>query len=182
MIGQTIFGIVIKKGRGIMKAEPIYLTGFMGSGKTTLSHLLGQQLGLPVLDTDQLIEQQEQMQIKDIFASKGEEYFRELETKVLQSIREHAVVSTGGGIVTKEENREWMLKNGIVVFLDCEIEQLWSRIKEDSTRPLAKSKEEVTKLYFERKPFYLQCHIQMNTTDLSIHQSLMLLLHELKSF
>ncbi|SNX67942.1 shikimate kinase [Bacillus oleivorans] len=162
--------------------KPIYLTGFMGSGKSTLSQLLGKELAVPVFDTDQLAETLEQTKIKDIFASKGEEHFRVLETKVLQSIRQHAVVSTGGGIVIKEENRKWMLKNGIVVFLDCDFETLWARIKGDSTRPLAKSKENVTKLYLERKPLYQQCHIQMNTTDLTVQQTLTVLLNELKNF
>ena len=163
-----------------MKEEPIYLTGFMGSGKTTLSQLLGKALHLPVLDTDQLVEELEQKQIRDIFADKGEDFFRRAETKVLQSICQQAVVSTGGGIVIKEENRKWMLDKGIVVFLDCDMERLWDRIKGDSTRPLAKSKEAVSQLYLERKPLYQQCHIQINTTELTVSETLLVLLSELK--
>ena len=90
----------------------IILTGFMGAGKTTVGKLLAQKLGCPFLDTDQLIQQQAGMSISRIFAEKGEETFRSLETAILKEAwtqEEAWVLSVGGGLPMREENRSAMI-------------------------------------------------------------------------
>lgn len=165
---------------GSVRMKTIYLIGFMGSGKTTIARELSRVLRYPVIDLDESIVKKEGISISDIFSTKGEVYFRELEKEALRTLEQTAIVSTGGGIVVKEENREWMLKNGIVVFLDCELDEIWNRIKGDESRPLAKRKEDVVKLYHERKPLYQQCHIQVDTTNLTMNQTCNCIINELE--
>ncbi|WP_413379752.1 shikimate kinase [Alkalihalobacillus sp. 1P02AB] len=152
----------------------VYLTGFMGSGKTTVGEGLGKAVGVQVIDTDQWIEQTEGETIKELFQTKGEQYFREKETEALAKIQQTPlIVTTGGGIVLKEQNRELMKKKGIVVFLDCKIDEIFDRVAGDSTRPLLqnKSKADIKKIFDERKTYYLEAAtIVFDTSGKSVMQ------------
>ena len=117
----------------------IILTGFMGAGKTTVGKLLAQKLGCPFLDTDQLIQQQAGMSISRIFAEKGEETFRSLETAILKEAwtqEEAWVLSVGGGLPMREENRRLLKRIGAVVYLRVNRDTVLRRLSGDTTRPL----------------------------------------------
>jgi shikimate kinase len=147
--------------------KTIYLTGFMGAGKTTLGRILANQLQIPVKDSDEEIVRIAGKTIRTIFENEGEAYFRDLETKVLQSLPTHnIIVTTGGGVVLKAENREWMKTNGILVYLHCDFEVLWKRLKNDQSRPLLlnQEKNQIEELYFMRQSYYQDHHIKVDTS------------------
>lgn len=152
----------------------IYLTGFMGAGKTTIGIELAKKLDLPFFDTDEAIVKNENRPISQIFAEDGEEYFRQAETKALHSLpTENVIVSTGGGIILKEENRSYMKKNGNTFFLYCSPDKLFERLKDDTARPLLsgdKRKEIESRLEF-RLPLYKEANHIIDTSDLSIEET-----------
>lgn len=146
----------------------IYLVGFMGAGKTTIGKLLAFVLGYTFFDIDGYIEKHEGMTISQIFAEKGEEYFRNLENQKLRevSIQDNIVVSTGGGLGAKLENMEFMKSQGSVVWLDVDINTVFERCKDDGSRPLLKKgKEFVRELYEKRKPIYLLADVHIDAND-----------------
>lgn len=152
----------------------IYLTGFMGSGKTTVGKALAELLAVPFTDLDSDIEARAGMSIPRIFAERGESGFREEETKALIAAAEcfsiigimethmpdrgipSAVISCGGGIVLSPENRGIMRASGTVVHLSVSAEEAIRRLSGDTGRPLVngKSPEEIASLLSERLPLY----------------------------
>jgi shikimate kinase len=115
----------------------IYLIGMMGSGKSTIGQVLAKQIGYGFLDTDSSIECLTKQSISKIFATVGEDEFRSIESQVLSEVSAYTklVVSTGGGIVIKQEN--WgSLRQGMVVWLDVAENVLWQRLVGDTNRPL----------------------------------------------
>jgi len=129
-------------------ADNIYLVGMMGSGKTAVARLLGERLGRIVIDLDDAIVESQKASINDIFASKGEPYFREVEHAELRkaSFADSAIIATGGGIVINDENIEVMKETGMMVYLQASIDDLFSHLKEDTTRPLLKVADPNAKL------------------------------------
>ena len=137
--------------------KPIFFVGFMGVGKTTVGKRLGEVLNLPVIDLDQYIETKEKKSIKDIFHQHGETYFRELETRGLQALKnEMAIITTGGGIVERVENRAFLRNCGSVFHLTCPFDALWERLEGDQDRPLVQrnSKTSLKELYERRLSLY----------------------------
>lgn len=128
----------------------IFLVGFMGSGKSTVAKELGKQLAMPVIEMDEAIEKEEGMTIKALFEKYGESYFREKETNFLQTIKADAVVSTGGGIVEKEEN-ELTLSTGKVIFLQASWATIVERLQRDTKRPLWNGDDEHKKDIFKNR-------------------------------
>ncbi|MDQ0213853.1 shikimate kinase [Oikeobacillus pervagus] len=164
--------------------QTIFLTGFMGAGKTTIGQYLAEHLQWPVYDTDQLIEQQTGQQIKEIFSLYGEERFRELETEtLLKKNNQPCIVTTGGGIILKPINRELMKSTGTVIFLRADFDIIWERLLQDDNRPLVKnkSKEEVEILYNSRLPLYMESatHI-VDTSNKSIDEIVQQIAHRLR--
>ncbi|MBT2643815.1 shikimate kinase [Bacillus sp. ISL-41] len=149
----------------------IYLIGFMGSGKTTVSQELANKLEVPVYDTDREIVQKAGKTIIEIFAIDGEDGFRRLETEVLYSMPEaDVVVATGGGIIGSEKNRLF-LKEKVVVFLHAEVRVIMDRLKDDDTRPLLRkdSREAAEKLYNSRLPLYREtATIEIDTSGKAV--------------
>ncbi|MCR5054324.1 MAG: shikimate kinase [Lachnospiraceae bacterium] len=149
----------------------LYITGFMGTGKTTVSKQLGETLpAYTVYDTDQEIEKKEGRAIKDIFATEGEEYFRRAETEILRSLSEekNVIISCGGGIVLKEENRLIMKEKGHVILLTSTPETILKRTCMNDRRPLLKNKktpEEIKKMMQEREAAYKEAADYTISTD-----------------
>ena len=123
----------------------IFLIGYMGSGKSTVAAYMANQYGMEVFEMDEMVASREGMRISDIFAKQGEEYFRDVETKLLQEIcmQEDKVVSCGGGIVLREQNVEMMKKDGAIVLLSAKSETILERVKDDDNRPLLKGNKTV---------------------------------------
>ena len=116
----------------------IWLLGLSGSGKSTLGPLLAAQLHLPFADTDQLITQSSGRTILDIFQAEGEEFFRQLESRVLQEVSTHSpsVISCGGGVILDSANRQIMSRTGLRVYLQVPLPILESRLALATDRPL----------------------------------------------
>lgn len=132
----------------------IVIFGFMGCGKSTISKVLSKSTGLPVIDTDNYIEKQQNMKIKDIFEKFGEPHFRNLETecsKELSSLK-NTIISVGGGFVLNEENVKNLSENSVFVYLDTKFDTILERIAFDKSRPLAKNN--IKELFEKRDPFY----------------------------
>ena len=134
----------------------ISLIGFMGSGKSSVAKVLADKLNFTFIEMDDLIlKKSNKRSINDIFYLDGEEHFRDLETKVAKEISnfDRIVVSTGGGIVTKERNRKY-LKKGKTIFLKTSFETLEKRLEGDDTRPLFKDRIKAKELFNLRKNIY----------------------------
>ncbi len=134
----------------------IVLCGFMGSGKTVVGRELAKIMGCKFVDTDEMIEAEQGMAIKAIFATRGEEYFRDLEHEMCKKIADmkNCVVSTGGGAMTYQRNVEAIKQGSKVVFLDASFPVICQRIGDSTTRPLFQDKEKAKQLYDERKAKY----------------------------
>ncbi|WP_099158491.1 shikimate kinase [Virgibacillus ndiopensis] len=146
--------------------KTIYLIGFMGSGKSSIGERLSLNLNIPLIDTDVTVEEKYKQSIASIFKEEGESTFRIYESEVLrQTPNSNAVVSTGGGIVEKEENTNYM-KSGIVIYLHTSFNEIKKRLENDQKRPLwNKGVEEKKKLYNWRTNLYKNCAEHIITTD-----------------
>ena len=151
----------------------IFLIGMMGSGKSSVGGLLSKSLNLKFVDIDQVIQKEEGETINDIFKKKGETYFREIENIKLKKIKDSAIVSCGGGIIKKENNRKFIKKSGITFYLKAKVETLEKRLINDKERPLIDKsdlKKSLEKIYYERKNLYKNCAnftIKTDETSLS---------------
>ncbi len=123
----------------------IFLIGYMGTGKSSVAAYMAEEYGLEVLEMDEVIAKREGMSISDIFAKQGEEYFRDVETKLLQEIclQEDKVVSCGGGVVLRSQNVEMMKQRGTIVLLSASSETILERVKDDASRPLLQGNKTV---------------------------------------
>jgi shikimate kinase len=166
----------------------IFLIGFMGSGKTHWGKQLSQRLQLSFFDLDEVIVQSEQLNIPDIFATKGEEYFRNKEKAMLEKlVDENAsmVVSCGGGTPCFFNNIEFMKKYGTVVWLNTAVNVLLGRLmKERNLRPLLKDiSDEDLRNYImrklnERRMYYEQADVVIDREDLfSMNDFIQTVLH-----
>lgn len=135
----------------------IILCGFMGSGKTTIGMELAKIMGRKFVDTDELIEKEQGIAIKAIFAAHGEDYFRELEFECCKKIADmkNCVVSTGGGALTFQRNVDVLKTGGKIIFLDADFDVICSRIGNSKNRPLFQDRAKAKALYDERKSKYL---------------------------
>ncbi|MGG6310028.1 shikimate kinase [Paenibacillus macerans] len=152
----------------------IVLVGMMGTGKTTVGAHLAAAAGLKLVDLDQRIVEEAGEAIPQIFAGKGEAYFRELESSLLtQVLRERGIVlATGGGVVLREANRRVMLEGGQVFALKATAEEIIARVGQDENRPLLAGgvRERVTALLEERKGAYDFAHHTIETTEKNVEQ------------
>ena len=148
----------------------IVLIGMPACGKSTIGYWLSKKIGYPLLDTDKYLEEKENRIISDIFSNEGEEYFRNLETKYLKELseKEGFISSTGGGAVKKKENIDILKKNGIVIFLNREINDISK--ENHKHRPLLQDINNIQKLYDERIDLYKKYSdiIIKNNDDMSI--------------
>jgi len=154
----------------------LVLVGFMGSGKSSVGRILSSLTGFALVDTDTLVAQEAGQSIAAIFKQHGEEHFRALETKVLQSLvgRIGLIVATGGGVVTVAKNREVLPQIGPVAWLDASTDHLYQRVKH-SKRPLLQTKDPrrtVEELYRAREPLYREAAtIRIDSSTLTHRQT-----------
>lgn len=136
-------------------AKNIVLIGISGCGKTSIGDMLAKKLNYEFVDTDEVVESFG-MTIEELFES-GEESFRLIETMAVKQVAsyENAVIATGGGVVTKEENMEYLKKNSVVVFIIRDINRIKKSLEKDrNARPLLKHDDSLEKLYFKRLALY----------------------------
>lgn len=150
----------------------IVLVGMMGAGKTTVGELLATKLNRELKDIDRVIEQEQKKSIIEIFTNDGEEAFRQLESETIEKLSNMSdlIISTGGGALEKANNLSNLQKNGIIIYLKADIEELFKRVKNETQRPLLKEQdplEVIKKLIKKREKFYLMANITIITDNKS---------------
>jgi shikimate kinase len=153
----------------LLQGVNLYLIGMMGAGKTTVGHLLANQLSYRFVDTDEVISQAAARSINQLFAEEGEAAFRQLESDVLAQVCAYTklTIATGGGIVLRRENWSY-LHHGLIVWLDVPVELLYSRLAEDTTRPLLQDvdpKSKLRSLLEQRTPLYSQADLRITVNE-----------------
>ena len=150
--------------------KTIAFIGMMGAGKTAVGKVVASKLGVPFLDADTEIEKAANMSIQEIFIRDGEEFFREREAQVILRLMKGSptILSTGGGAFIQEANRQAINLLGVSLWLDVEVDLLWSRVKNKDTRPLLKSLnpyETLKKLHVERQHIYKKADISVKASS-----------------
>ena len=147
-----------------MKADKVYLVGFMGAGKTTVARALAKRLHWAVEDIDERIEKRERRDIPTIFRQEGEPYFRSIEQEELIALlpMRGTVVATGGGTIVDAIAREMMLRDGAVIWLDAPFTTVLDRVPLDGRRPLAADRIEMESLYNQRLMAYSRAHFRLD--------------------
>lgn len=151
--------------------ENVILIGFMGCGKTTVGLKLSYRLRRSIIDTDKEIEREEKRTISEMFATDGEPYFRDRETACLRKLIEgtnNQIISVGGGLPLREENRRLLHELGQVFYLQAKGETIYERVKDDTTRPLLQVDDPLAKietLLQERDPYYREAADVVITVD-----------------
>ena len=153
----------------------IILTGFMGTGKSEVGKQLAALLGRKFIDTDKRIEQREGMSIAQLFALRGESYFREQEKQAIaHACREEGVIiATGGGAMVSEENAARLKASGMVICLTATPEVIVSRVQNDQTRPLLQSEDRLARvraLLATRALAYAKADAMIDTSDLTVSE------------
>ncbi|MEN7548727.1 shikimate kinase [Rapidithrix thailandica] len=168
----------------VLKDLKVYLIGMPGSGKSTFGNALAQQLAYTFVDLDASIEEKEQASIPEIFAHKGEAYFRIVERECLLETAslEQTVIATGGGAPCFYNNIQFIKEQGVSIFLNTSIEELAKRVsQQQGQRPLLPQQEkeelmeELQKKYALRLPYYQQAQFSLNEAEQSVEAVLKLL-------
>lgn len=152
----------------------LILTGFMGTGKTTIGRLIAEHLNRPFVDMDAVIEQRAGMRIPEIFASQGEAAFRQLESHICRELaaQDGLVISTGGGALVDEHNRDTMASTGVIVCLTARPDRLIERMQ-DTDRPLLQGQDpaqRIQQLLQARASAYAALPHHIDTSDLTPEQ------------
>ncbi|MEH2465255.1 shikimate kinase [Nostoc sp.] len=153
----------------LLQAVNLYLIGMMGVGKTTVGPLLAKELGYGFVDIDNVIAQATGKSISQLFAQEGEAGFRQIESNVLSQVCAFTklTIATGGGIVLRRENWGY-LHHGLIVWLDAPVEIIYSRLAEDTTRPLLQDvdpKGKLRSLLEQRTPLYSQADLHITERE-----------------
>lgn len=149
----------------------------MGTGKTAIAREISRITGLPHIETDKVIEEKEECSISEIFAQKGEAYFRQLETDLLSALNtvdQRVVICTGGGMPVKMENRSLIKDLGYVVWLRTPLDETVKRVSANNDRPLLQVKDpklKIKSLMDERYPIYREVSkIKVDTDGLCVSE------------
>jgi shikimate kinase len=149
-----------------VKADKVYLVGFMTAGKTTVARALARRLSWEAIDLDEEIERDEHRTVADIFAAHGEAHFRRLERAALARVlpRRHAVVATGGGTFADPANRAAIQADGCSIWLDLTFNEIVTRLPSDGRRPLAANRAQMEALFLARREAYQHAHLRIDAT------------------
>lgn len=156
----------------------IIIIGFMGVGKSVVGRLLARRLNMNFIDMDDEIEKRQGCSITEVFNIYGQDYFRKVERQLLEELskKENYIISTGGGIVTKEENRKILSNQKIVVFLDANVKTILRNVSNEiEKRPLLKTSKNLQKsineLLNKRYYYYKECsNINIDVNDKNIDE------------
>ena len=156
-------------------APNLFLTGFMGTGKSVVGRRIARQLDLPFIDSDAWISECEGMDVAEIFARRGEAHFRELERRFVESEmpRHRAVISCGGGLITNPELLRMLKGIGVVVVFFASPETIYERISGDTQRPLMQVEDpqaRIRELLAQRESFYKDAGVGIMTDGHTISQ------------
>lgn len=148
----------------------IFLIGFMGAGKSTIARNLQKELGMELVEMDERIVKEQGMSINDIFKTKGEDGFRDIESQLVIDLgkQDKAIVSCGGGVVIRPENVKNMKKSGKIIYLTAKPETILDRVKDSTQRPLLNGHmnvEYINELMSKRKDFYEEAADYKVATD-----------------
>ncbi len=163
-------------------ARNIILVGFMGTGKSSLARILARKIGCPLVDTDTAIEKKAGQPISAIFAESGENAFREIETEVLRAHLDKSgcIISTGGGMVIREENRQLLPQIGLVVWLHASEAVIYERVSRNNRRPLLQTADPrgtLHELLVLREPWYREvAQLEINTGRVNRGEAVSLIL------
>ncbi len=157
--------------------DNIVLTGFMGTGKSSVSRKLAAELKLKLLDVDALIEKEAGASIKEIFDTSGEAHFRAMEKRMVLRITRGEfgsglIVSTGGGAVCDPESRAALRSWAVVISLSASVENIVRRVGSSQKRPLLDAEHnvaEVARLLEERVEAYKDCDLMIDTTGVGVN-------------
>src|SRR5438552_9085274 len=163
--------------------ENIALIGFMGSGKSSVGHLVAAHLHFSFVDTDEMIESRAGRTIAEIFSQAGESVFRELEGQVLSELSRarSTVISTGGGLAANAANLASLKEHALVVCLWASPELIWQRVRGQVHRPLLQGPDpegRIRQLLSAREPFYKQADVLVNTEQRSVKEVAQHVLHQ----
>jgi shikimate kinase len=155
-----------------VRADKVYLVGFMAAGKTTVARALARRLDWQAIDIDDEIERRERLSVKEIFSLHGESYFRAAERAVLfdQMTPRHTVVATGGGTFVDPMNRAAINRDGASVWLDVPLDRVIARMPPDGRRPLAGDRLEFERLYYTRRNAYQHAHLRLDAGRASVDE------------
>jgi shikimate kinase len=156
----------VSAGKRWKLKKTVVLVGMMGAGKTAVGRALAARLAVPFLDADIEIEKAANMTISEIFQRDGEEFFRARETEVIDRLLDArpAILSVGGGAFLSARNREMIATKGLSVWLDADLDLLWSRVKGKNTRPLLRTAHPfwtLRALCEARKPLYALADVRV---------------------
>jgi len=178
-----------------MTRKHIYLTGFMGSGKSRIGKILAKKLCKDFFDTDDLIEGEYQKSVKQIFDMEGEQKFRESENKVIKRLSDQKgsiVISLGGGALVYIENQRIVQSTGILIYIKSGLEEIWQRVKNKTKRPLLLNEGEMlnkeefmthaTILMDQRKNGYEKADIVIDRTGLEAEDIVDILITKIHEF
>jgi shikimate kinase len=156
---------------GLIKNKNLVLTGFMGTGKTTVGSILASSLKRTLIDTDQMIEEKTGLTVLQIFERHGESYFRDLESEEILRLKQYRpgslVIATGGGAVLRGRNLKILLENGVIIALTASPSAILRRISKTNQRPLLAGEgasEKIKTKLREREQYYRHCSFQLDTT------------------
>ncbi|HEV8441390.1 MAG TPA: shikimate kinase [Methylomirabilota bacterium] len=155
-------------------ADNVILVGFMGAGKSSVGRILARRLGRCLVETDDMITAKEGTSIPEIFATRGEAYFRAAEEEALGllSLKRGEVIATGGGLPCREGRLAALRALGTVVWLSGDFDALYDRALAGGDRPMlaGRSREQAEQLYRERQAFYRQADVTVDTTTIGPDQ------------
>jgi shikimate kinase len=175
------------------RSSVIYLTGFMGSGKSTIGPILANTIGYSFVDLDLLIEQREKRKIGDIFKEDGENKFREMERTFLGEVSQspRTVISLGGGTITDQSSLDLVKKTGMLIYLKADPQYIYKRLRTKSDRPMLRTADgdlmdadqlqgRIEELLSNRETYYQQAHIVIHTDDKKIGNTIDELVRQLR--